>query len=147
MLVALREIDALVERLREFVRLNYMTAAEVARRIGLRDTAVYSWRQGEFRPARPELITAFLNSLPIENGSGIAPTGYEYREYKNWRGIPKPRRCPFCKQAKGESREGVVGFRGVSQLRGQWGRNNGVYRCGRCPAIRRLTAFGFLCLR
>jgi len=25
-----KEIDALVERLREFVRLNYMTAAEVA---------------------------------------------------------------------------------------------------------------------
>ena len=22
--------------------------------------------------------------------SGIMPTGYEYREYKNWRGIPKP---------------------------------------------------------
>jgi hypothetical protein len=33
------------------------------------------------------------------------PTGYEYREYKNWRGIPKPRRCPFCKQAKGEIRK------------------------------------------
>ncbi len=70
----LKEVDALVEPLREFVQLNYMTATEVARQIGVRDTAVYSWLQGEFRPARPELITAFLNSLPIEKGSGIAPT-------------------------------------------------------------------------
>jgi hypothetical protein len=30
----LKEIDVLVERLREFVRLNYMTATEVARQIG-----------------------------------------------------------------------------------------------------------------
>jgi hypothetical protein len=49
---------------------------------------------------KPERITAFLDSLPAER-PGIIPTGYEYREYKNWRGIPKPRRCPFCKQAKG----------------------------------------------
>jgi hypothetical protein len=77
----LREIYALVERLREFVRLNYVTAA----RIGVRDSAVYSWLQGEYRPAKPETIAAFLNSLPTENGSGIAPTGYEYCEYKNTR--------------------------------------------------------------
>jgi hypothetical protein len=109
----LKEIDALVERLREFVRLNYMTAAEVARRIGVRDTTVYSWLQGECRPANPERIAAFLDSLPTENGSGIAPTGYEYREYKNWRGIPKSRRCPFCKQAKGLIRRGRGGFLGV----------------------------------
>ena len=32
---------------------------------------------------------------------GFARTGYAYREYKNWRGIPKPYRCPFCKLAKG----------------------------------------------
>ena len=30
----IKEIDALVERLREFVRLNYTTATEVARQIG-----------------------------------------------------------------------------------------------------------------
>jgi len=34
------------------------------------------------------------------------PTGYEYQEYKNWRGISKPRRCPFCKKAKGEDTQG-----------------------------------------
>jgi hypothetical protein len=34
----LAKIDALLERLREFIRLNYMTAAEVARQIGVRDT-------------------------------------------------------------------------------------------------------------
>src|SRR5258708_20606744 len=43
-----------------------------------------------------------LGSSPV---AGIAPSGYEYREYKNWRGIPKPRRCPFCKHAKGEIRK------------------------------------------
>jgi hypothetical protein len=39
----LNEIDAIVERLREFLRLNYMTGAEVARRIGVGDMTVYSW--------------------------------------------------------------------------------------------------------
>src|SRR5258708_15911820 len=109
----LKEIDALVERLREFVRLNYMTAAEVARRIGVRDSTVYSWLQGECRPANPERIAAFLDSLPTENGSGIAPTGYEYREYNNWRGIPRPPRCPFCKQADGDVRRSRGGLLGV----------------------------------
>ena len=32
-----REIDAVVERPRDFLRLSYMTGAEVARRIGVRD--------------------------------------------------------------------------------------------------------------
>ena len=47
-----------------------------------------------------ERLLAFLKSVPGER-SGIMPTGYQCREYKNWRGIPEPRRCPFCKQAKG----------------------------------------------
>jgi hypothetical protein len=91
----LKEVDALVERLREFIRLNYMTAAEVVRQIGVRDSTVYSWLLGQARPAESKRIIAFLDSLPLEDGSGIVPIGYEYREYKNWRGIPKPRRCPF----------------------------------------------------
>ena len=107
------ERDALVERLREFLRLNYMTGAEVARQLGVRDSTVYSWLQGEFRPANPKLISAFLDSMPIESSSGITPTGYEYREYKNWRGIPKPRRCPFCKEAKGEVLRVRGGHQGV----------------------------------
>jgi len=90
-----------------------MTGAEVARRIGVRDMTVYSWLQGESRPSKPERITAFLNSIPVEPGSGAAPNGYQYREYKNWRGIPKPRRCPFCKQSKGEIRKVRGGFQGV----------------------------------
>jgi hypothetical protein len=106
-----------VERLREFIQLNYVTAGEVARRMGFRDETVYSWRKGQSRPAEPERITAFLNSIPAEPGSGVAPNGYQYREYKNWRGIPKPRRCPFCKQAKGEIRKVRGGFQGgVSEL-------------------------------
>ena len=36
----LKEIDVLVEGLREFVRLNCMTAAEVARQIGVNFEAV-----------------------------------------------------------------------------------------------------------
>jgi hypothetical protein len=108
----LKAVDALLERLREFIRLNYMTAAGVARRIGVRDTTVYDWLLGRARPAEPQRIIAFLDSLPRENGSGVAPTGYAYREYKNWRGIPKPRRCPFCKQAKGDIRKSR-GFLGV----------------------------------
>jgi hypothetical protein len=109
----LAKIDALLERLRDFIRLNYMTAAEVARQIGVRDTTIYSWLLGQARPAEPKPIAAFLDSLPREDGSGVAPTGYVYREYKNWRGIPKPRRCPFCKQAKGDIRRSRGGFLGV----------------------------------
>jgi len=107
------KIDAIVERLREFLRLNYMTGAEVSRRMGVRDMTVYSWLQGESRPSKPERITAFLNSIPAESGSGITPNGYQYREYKNWRGIPKPRRCPFCKKAKSEVRRVRGGYKGV----------------------------------
>jgi hypothetical protein len=109
---SIAERDSTVERLREFIRLNYVSAGEVARRMGFRDETVYSWLKGDSRPAEPELIIAFLNSLPAEE-SGISPTGYEYREYKNWRGIPKPRRCAFCKQAKGEIRKVRGGFQGV----------------------------------
>jgi hypothetical protein len=35
----LKEVGALVERLRDFIRLNYTTAAEV----GVGDSTVYSW--------------------------------------------------------------------------------------------------------
>jgi hypothetical protein len=108
-----KQVDALVERLRDFVRFNYMTAAAVAREVGVNDSTVYSWLLGQARPAESRRLTAFLNSFPRQNGSGIAPVGYEYREYKNWRGIPKPRRCPFCKKAKGEIRRGRGGFLGV----------------------------------
>ena len=118
---SIEEIDAIVRRLREFLRLNYMTGAEVARRIGIRDMTLYSWLQGESKPSKPERITAFLNSIPAESGSGVAPHGYQYREYKNWRGIPKPRRCPFCKQAKGEIRKIRGGYQGVCPF---------VERCG-----------------
>jgi hypothetical protein len=107
------ERDAVVERLGEFIRLGYTTGSEVARRMGVRDSSVYSWLQGQFRPAKPERIAAFLDSMPAESGSGIAPTGYKYREYKNWRGIPKPRRSPFFKQAKGEIRKVRGGFQEV----------------------------------
>ena len=108
------EAEAAVQRLRKFLRLNYLTGNQVARRIGVRDTTIYSWLQGKSTPrsATAARITAFLDSLPAER-AGIMPTGYEYREYKNWRGIPKPRRCPFCKQAKGEIRQVRTGFQGA----------------------------------
>jgi hypothetical protein len=47
----LKEIDVLVARLREFVRLNYMTPGEIAREIGVRDTIIYDWLLGQARPA------------------------------------------------------------------------------------------------
>ena len=107
----LREIDGIVERLREFLRLNYMTGAEAARRIGVRDMTVYSWLQGESRPSKPKRITAFLKSIPAESGSDVTPNGYHYCAYKNWRGIPRPRRCPFCKQAKARYERSGAGTR------------------------------------
>ena len=45
----LKKIDALIERLREFVRLNYVTAAEAARQISVNDSTVYSWLLGQTR--------------------------------------------------------------------------------------------------
>jgi hypothetical protein len=107
------ERDAVVERLREFLRFNYVTAAQLAGRLGIRAETLYAWLQGKSRPDSPERITAFLDSLPDESGSGTVPTGYEYREYKNWRGIPKRGVAPFCKQAKGEIRKVRGGFEGV----------------------------------
>ena len=109
----LKAVDALLERLRDFIRLNYLTAAVVARQIGVGDTTIYDCLLGRTRPAEPQRVAAFLDSLPREKGSGVAPTGYEYREYKNWRGIPKPRRCPFCKETKGDIRRSRGGFLGV----------------------------------
>jgi hypothetical protein len=94
-------------------RLSYIPIEETAHRIGFLDCSLYSWLAGKSRPTEPDRIATFLDYLPTERGSGIAPTGYEYREYKNWRRIPKPRRCPFCKQAKGEILKARGGFQGV----------------------------------
>ena len=69
---SLNERDAVVERLREFIRLGYMTGSEVAPRTGVTDGAVYSWIQREFLPANPKRLAAFLDSLPAEAGSGVA---------------------------------------------------------------------------
>jgi hypothetical protein len=65
----LKEVDALLERLRDFIRLNYTTAAEIARQIGVRDTTIYDWLLGKASPAKPERITAFSNSLPNDHSS------------------------------------------------------------------------------
>jgi hypothetical protein len=126
----LRELMRLLNAFAQFLRLNYITGAEVARQIGVRDTTLYSWLQGESRPANPKLISAFLASLSIESSSGISPTGYEYREYKNWRGIPKPRRCPFCKNAKGEIRKVRGGHQTVCANCGATGPNDETYDKG-----------------
>jgi hypothetical protein len=96
----LREIDAIVERLREFIRFGYVTGAEVARRIGVRDMTVYLWVQGESRPSKLERITAFLNSIPAEPGSGISPSGYEYREYKTGAAFLSPGVAGFVRNQR-----------------------------------------------
>lgn len=106
----LKEVYAVLERLRDFIRLNYMTAAEVARQIGVRDTTIYSWLLGQARPAEPKAIAAFLDSLPRENGSGIAPSGYEYREYKNWRGSRSRVVARFVSRRRVRFEGAVAGF-------------------------------------
>src|SRR5215469_15795955 len=58
----LKEVDALVQGLGEFVRFNYVTAAEVAREIGVHDSTVYSWLLGQARAAETRRIIAFLDS-------------------------------------------------------------------------------------
>jgi len=110
----MEEQEAAVEHLRDFMRSSYLTGNQVARRIGVRDTTIYSWLQGKSTPrsATAARINAFLRSLPAER-AGIMPAGYEYREYKNWRGISKPRSCPFCKEVKGEIRKVRGGYQGV----------------------------------
>jgi rubredoxin len=142
----LREIDSVVERLRDFVRLNYISVEETARRIRFSEGTLYSWLHGKSRPAEPERIAAFLDSLPTDRGSGIAPTGYEYREYKNWRGIPKPRSCPFCKQAKGEVRRVRGGYQGVCPNCGATGPKRQNYDVSRCESGANLILLYFCLL-
>jgi hypothetical protein len=60
------EQDKFVERLREFIRLNYVSGAQAARSIGVRAETLYSWLAGESRPASPDRIEAFLDSMPAE---------------------------------------------------------------------------------
>jgi transcriptional regulator with XRE-family HTH domain len=56
----IEERDAVVERLREFLHLSYMTGTEVAGRIGVRAETLYAWLKGESLPNSPERIAAFL---------------------------------------------------------------------------------------
>jgi hypothetical protein len=53
------ERENAVERPREFIRLNYMTGNEVARRIGVRETTIYSWLSGNSTPRDARRIIAF----------------------------------------------------------------------------------------
>ena len=62
-----------------------------------------------------ERIITFLDSMPAERG-GIMPTGYEYREYKNWRGIPKPRRCPFASRQRARSERPSGRMKGFARI-------------------------------
>jgi DNA-binding transcriptional ArsR family regulator len=100
------ERNAVVERLREFIRFGYMTASEVARRIGVSDGTVYSWLLGEFQPTNPKRLMAFLDALPAESSSGIAPTGYEYREYKKLARYSKASTLPVLQTSKGRDPKG-----------------------------------------
>jgi hypothetical protein len=60
------ERDALVERLREFIRFGYVTGSEIASRRGVTDRPVYAWLQGEARPA--DRLTLFLVGQVRQNG-------------------------------------------------------------------------------
>jgi hypothetical protein len=89
-----------------------MTGTQLTRQIGVTDTTLYSWLQGNSKPRSAERIIAFLDSMPAEQ-AGVSPIGYEHREYKNWRGISRTRRCPFCKRAKGEIQRVKGTYEGV----------------------------------
>ena len=39
------------------------------------------------------------------------PSGYEYREYKNWRGIPKPRRAHFARVLRARHERAMEAFK------------------------------------
>jgi hypothetical protein len=73
----------------------------------LRRIRIKAWEiLGEFLPTSPERLTAFLDSLSVESSTGIAPVGYEYREYKDWRGVPKPAALPVLQTSKGRDPKG-----------------------------------------
>ena len=72
------EREIAVERLREFLRLNYITGSDVARQMGVADMTLHKWLSGESRPRNPKRITAFLESMPAESG-GCMREGHRYQ--------------------------------------------------------------------
>ena len=86
--------EAAVGRLREFLRFNYMTGTQLTRQIGVTDTTLYSWLQGNSKPRSGERIIAFLDSIPAER-AGHHADRLPVSRIENWRGIAKPRRCSF----------------------------------------------------
>src|SRR5260370_42680574 len=65
-----------------------------ARRQSIRKTLLLSrWTTRRYKSAASSKRLATLNCREARlKSSGFAPTGYEYREYKNWRGILEPDR-------------------------------------------------------
>jgi transcriptional regulator with XRE-family HTH domain len=117
----LKEIDALVERLREFVRLNYVTAAEVARRIGVRDSTVYSWLQGECRPAKPETIVAFLEFFTEREWIRHRSNGIRISRIQELAGYPKASPLPVLQAGEGRNSESAWWVcRCLSKLPCEW---------------------------
>jgi transcriptional regulator with XRE-family HTH domain len=60
---SIEEIDQVVDRLREYWRVNYISEAELACRIGVAASSVSDWLRRKTRPSRPDLIKAFLDRL------------------------------------------------------------------------------------
>jgi hypothetical protein len=81
-----------------------MTAAEVAREIGVNDSTVYSWLLGQARPAKPKRIIAFLDSHPKQNGSGMSGplivdrTNEQHRKHLSHHG-------DFCREVLAEKKD------------------------------------------
>ena len=69
---SIEERDAAVERLREFLRFNYLTGTEAARRIGVRAEALYAWLQGKSRPASAERLEKVLKGSPSPICEGVS---------------------------------------------------------------------------
>jgi hypothetical protein len=51
-------IDVAVERLHEFIRLNYITEKEMAKRVGVLSASMNASLQGKTTPAEPDRITS-----------------------------------------------------------------------------------------
>jgi len=105
-----KEIDAIVERLREFVRLNYMTAGEVARQIGVNDSTVYRgfWvkpDQQNLSRSRPFYILYRQRtdpaSLRLDMNIVNTRTGAGFRSRAAAR---------FARRRRGKFEEAVAGF-------------------------------------
>jgi hypothetical protein len=112
----LKELDALVERLRDFIRRNYVTAAEVARQIRVNDSTVYSWLLGKARPTEPERITAFLDSFRERTDPASLLSAISIANTRTGAGFPSRAVALSVSGPRVRFVEAAAGFQGFVQI-------------------------------